>query len=150
MAEEDDCGSAVAERRRRYWKREEKRRIVAESFKDGGSVAEVARRYGLNANLLFTWRRQLAAAAGQEPPAIRPVTISLMPALATTERPPAGPDARRSRFPQERRSLSPADARAAAEQGRGGRERLGLLRAAAAFGCETAFRPRLRRKRRVL
>lgn len=47
--------------RRRYWKKDEKRRIVAESFSEGGSVAEVARRYGLNANLLFTWRRQLAA-----------------------------------------------------------------------------------------
>ncbi|MCC3246893.1 transposase [Methylocystis sp. WRRC1] len=55
MAEENYCGSAVGERRRRYWKKEEKRRIVAESFKDGASVAEVARRYDLNANLLFTW-----------------------------------------------------------------------------------------------
>lgn len=84
MAEEDDCGSAVGERRRRYWKKEEKRRIVAESFKDGASVAEVARRYGLNANLLFTWRRQLAA-SGQEPPAILPVTIAPIPAQATTQ-----------------------------------------------------------------
>ena len=51
MAEEDEGGAAGVERWRRYWKKEEKRRIVAESFKDGASVAEVARRYGLNANL---------------------------------------------------------------------------------------------------
>ena len=51
MAEENAGGAAGVERWRRYWKKEEKRRIVAESFKDGASVAEVARRYGLNANL---------------------------------------------------------------------------------------------------
>ncbi|MEK4031587.1 transposase [Methylocystis sp. IM3] len=70
--------------RRRYWKKDEKRRIVAESFSEGGSVAEVARRYGLNANLLFTWRRQLAATKteAREPPAILPVTISPSPPLA--------------------------------------------------------------------
>ena len=32
--------------------------MVAESFTPGGSVSKVAQRYGVNANLLFTWRRQ--------------------------------------------------------------------------------------------
>lgn len=36
---------------------EEKRRLVAESLIPGASVAEVARRHGVNANLLFVWRR---------------------------------------------------------------------------------------------
>ena len=46
-------------RKRRSWKRDEKRQIVEESLQDGASIAEVARRHDLNANLLFTWRRQL-------------------------------------------------------------------------------------------
>src|SRR5579863_1346821 len=37
---------------------EEKRRIVAEASAPGASVAEVARRHGVNANLLFCWCRQ--------------------------------------------------------------------------------------------
>jgi len=42
----------------------------------------VARRYGLNANLLFTWRRQLAEPTSTEPPAILPVTIARTAPLA--------------------------------------------------------------------
>jgi len=37
---------------------EEKQRIVAEATAPGASVAEVARRHGVNANLLFCWCRQ--------------------------------------------------------------------------------------------
>jgi len=39
---------------RRIWPADLKRRIIAESFEPGASTAEVARRYGLNANLVFT------------------------------------------------------------------------------------------------
>ncbi len=46
-------------RRRRRWSKDEKRRIVAEADAPGASVSVVARRYDLNANMLFTWRRQL-------------------------------------------------------------------------------------------
>jgi transposase len=35
----------------------EKRSIVAETLVPGASVALVARRHGMNANLLFSWRR---------------------------------------------------------------------------------------------
>ena len=35
---------------------DQKQRIIAESFAPGACVAELARRYGLNANMLFTWR----------------------------------------------------------------------------------------------
>ncbi|MBM3654025.1 MAG: transposase, partial [Alphaproteobacteria bacterium] len=41
-------------RKRRSWNRDEKRRIVDESLKEGASIAEVARRHELNANQLFT------------------------------------------------------------------------------------------------
>jgi transposase len=42
---------------RRRWPEASKRRIVEETFKPGASVAIVARRYELNANVVFAWRR---------------------------------------------------------------------------------------------
>ena len=42
---------------RRSWPLEEKRRIVEEAFRPGVSVADVARRHGLNANQVFNWRK---------------------------------------------------------------------------------------------
>ena len=44
-------------RRRRSWSVDEKRRMVEESLEPGASVSVVARRYDVNANLLFSWRR---------------------------------------------------------------------------------------------
>lgn len=82
MTEASEDGAAGSGGRRRYWKKDEKRRIVAESLEEGASVAEVARRHGLNANLLFTWRRRFAAGDVNEPPAILPVTITSTPAMA--------------------------------------------------------------------
>ncbi len=74
----NDGDFALGERRRRSWTRVEKRRIVEESLRDGASIAEVARRHQLNANLLFTWRRKIGfePPAPNEPMAILPVTIS--------------------------------------------------------------------------
>ena len=43
---------------------DQKQQIIAKSLAPGASVAEVARRYGLNSNLLFTWRRREQAANG--------------------------------------------------------------------------------------
>jgi transposase len=46
-------------RARRTWSPEDKQRIVEEASRPGASVAEIARRHGLNANLVFAWRRML-------------------------------------------------------------------------------------------
>src|SRR5947209_17891562 len=50
-------------RRRRRWSEEQKRQIVAETQEPGASVSIVARRYDVNANQLFLWRRELSAGA---------------------------------------------------------------------------------------
>jgi len=65
-------------RKRRSWTIAEKRRIVDESLEDGASIAEIARLHDLNANQLFTWRRQfgLEAAAASEVTRLLPVTIT--------------------------------------------------------------------------
>jgi transposase len=52
--------------RRRRWTREQKARIVAESFESTGTVSDIARRHGMNPGLLFLWRRQ--AREGVEAP----------------------------------------------------------------------------------
>ena len=58
--------------RRRRWIPEEKVRIVEETYLPGMSVSLVARRHGIGAGQLFTWRRLMAqgaltaAGAGEE------------------------------------------------------------------------------------
>jgi transposase len=44
--------------RRRHWTAEEKASLVAESFRAGVNVSELARRSGVNRGLLQTWRRR--------------------------------------------------------------------------------------------
>jgi transposase len=68
-------------RRRRLWSADEKRQIVAETFAPGASVSIVARRHDLNANMLFTWRRQLREISA--PPAGEAVTF--VPAAITAD-----------------------------------------------------------------
>lgn len=63
-------------RQRRSYSLEDKRRIVAESYEPGTSVSQVARRNDINANLLFTWRRQLRKPLRtQAPAALIPVEL---------------------------------------------------------------------------
>ena len=65
-------------RMRRRWSEEEKRRIVGQTLIPGVSVSQVARRYDVNANLLFTWRRdpRLRPAVEAEPePSFLPVEV---------------------------------------------------------------------------
>src|SRR5215475_8740735 len=69
--------AGAARRSRRSWSRDEKRRIVEETFRPGASVADVARRHGLNANLVFNWRKASWATDGStgssEPSTVVPV-----------------------------------------------------------------------------
>ena len=77
--EAGDSSGRNGRRRRRHWSSTEKRRIVAEADAPGASVSVVARRYDLNANMLFTWRRELAADVGpatEVAPAFVPAAIS--------------------------------------------------------------------------
>jgi transposase len=73
-----DGESEPVRRKRRSWTPEEKRRVVDESLEDGASIAEVARRHDLNANQLFTWRRQFGVepAEPKDLAPILPVTIT--------------------------------------------------------------------------
>jgi transposase len=69
---------------------EEKLAILKEATAPGASMAAVARRYGLNANLLFAWRRlqQRGLLEGQrhaKVPALLPVKIST-PTVTPSER----------------------------------------------------------------
>jgi len=47
----------MARRTKRLWTDEEKRSICFQTKAPGVSVAQVARRYGMNANLIFKWLR---------------------------------------------------------------------------------------------
>ena len=55
---------------RRRWSRDEKRLILEEARAPGASVSEVARRHGVNANLLFKWPRMAARRLPQEVPKV--------------------------------------------------------------------------------
>jgi transposase len=58
---------AIAGKRpRRSWSAEEKRQIVDEAVLPGASVADIARRHGVNANLVFTWRKRAASSVAPE------------------------------------------------------------------------------------
>jgi transposase len=78
---------------RRVFEPDLKRELVLRSLEPGASVAGIAMSQGVNANLLFKWRRQhlyaLAAAAGQCGPAVGaqavllPVSVSTKPTSTT-------------------------------------------------------------------
>ncbi len=50
-------GQLMARRTKRLWTNEEKRSICLQTTAQGVSVAQVARRYALNANVVFKWLR---------------------------------------------------------------------------------------------
>jgi transposase len=77
------------DRRRRIWSEDRKREIVAESLEPGASVAAIALRHGINANLLFTWRRQSTARTAARPDGL----VTMMPVMVTSEVPALIPDA---------------------------------------------------------
>ncbi len=87
----------MAQCKRRFWDDDEKARIVAQTRLAGVSVSEVARRYDVNANLVFAWRRDprfnpppvedpaalflpvevIAAPAVIDPPALEPTAAKI-------------------------------------------------------------------------
>ena len=65
-------------RRYRHWSAEEKRSICRETRAPGVSVAQVARRHALNANLIFKWLKDprfASVAAVEEKPVFLPVEV---------------------------------------------------------------------------
>ena len=62
--------------KRRQYSEALKRQMVAETLALGASVSIVARRYDVNSNQLFRWRRQLLPKAVVESGAMVPVAIA--------------------------------------------------------------------------
>src|SRR5271154_7048154 len=89
MSVGNDGDFTPGRRRRRSWTRDEKRRIVEESLEDGASIAEVARRHELNANLLFTWRRKLGVEPSDQNTPLGIVPVTIAPELAAEGHCPA-------------------------------------------------------------
>jgi|SRR5215470_12830670 len=69
--------------RRRRWSREDKARIIEETLAPGAKVSEVARRHGISASLVFTWRRQ--SRASHVPAAVVPRFAAVRIAEPSTE-----------------------------------------------------------------
>ena len=65
-------------RRHRAWPESLKREIVAATLLPGSSVSRVARRYGVNANQVFAWRRRYRDVAS-EPAELRLLPVRVMP-----------------------------------------------------------------------
>ena len=78
---------ATPRRRNRLWPEALKREIVAASFEPGVSVSVVARRYDVNTNQLFAWRKLYrtgdGAQAGSSGPLLLPVTVKADPEAPT-------------------------------------------------------------------
>lgn len=63
--------------RRRIWTEDEKRVICAQTRLAGVSVSQVARRYDVNTNLVFTWLRdpRFAGTAEDQAPSFLPIEV---------------------------------------------------------------------------
>ena len=84
-------GLRVVRRTKRLWTDEEKRSICVQTTAPDVSVAQVARRYALNANMIFKWVRDARYAPGSaqaavDAPVFLPVEI-VNPARAEAARP---------------------------------------------------------------
>ena len=67
-------------RRHRSWPESLKREIVAATLLPGSSVSRIARRYDVNANQVFAWRRRYQGAPA------KPTKLQLMPVTVTADR----------------------------------------------------------------
>jgi transposase len=70
---------------RRFRSVQEKQRIVSEASMPGASMAEVARRHGVNANLVFAWRRLHEQGLLVERTRRRSGKVKLLPVRVSTE-----------------------------------------------------------------
>ncbi len=72
-------------RTRRRWSLDEKRLIVAQTLVAGSSVSRVARRYDVNANMVFKWIRDPRFNVGCDEPDFLPVEVSpgVMPSVCS-------------------------------------------------------------------
>jgi len=76
-------------RRHRAWPESLKREIVAATLLPGSSVSRVARRYDVNANQVFAWRRRYRDGAAE------PAEPRLLPVTVTPDQPVGPTDASR-------------------------------------------------------
>lgn len=65
--------------KKRFWSDDEKRSICAQTLTPGISVAQVALRYAMNANLIFTWLRDPRFAPDQNSAVIPEEASSFLP-----------------------------------------------------------------------
>lgn len=83
-----DSNEAPRESRRRY-DIAFKRSVVEQTLAPGASVARIAREHGINANQLFTWRRQLSPVRQSDRAAqSQNKRVSLVPVTLVAEPPP--------------------------------------------------------------
>jgi transposase len=75
--------------RRRNWSMDQKREIVIASLQPGARAGEVAREYGINSGLLYTWRRQMLE--GQLGKMVQPPPSFARVEIAKTAQPPSMP-----------------------------------------------------------
>ncbi|MBM0108924.1 transposase, partial [Steroidobacter sp. S1-65] len=91
--------------RRRMRTLQEKQAMVLEALQPGSSVAAVARKHGVNANLLFGWLRLhrsglLSEQRHGKPPPLLPVKIAT-PTLTPTEPAATRGEGKRTRRPTD-------------------------------------------------
>jgi transposase len=87
-----DQATVATPTRRLLRTNDEKQRIVAEAMVPGASVAAVARKHGVNANLLFGWRRlhkRGLLEQCREPASLLPVTVTTPTVLPDRKSRPA-------------------------------------------------------------
>jgi transposase len=84
--------------RRRRWSHDDKMRIVEETLVAGAKVTEVARRNGVAASVVFTWRRQ-ARTAGKVEACFAPVQIAAAETGDENSKPASEDDRRMRQLP---------------------------------------------------
>jgi transposase len=94
--------------RRRRWSQDDKARIVEETLAPGAKVTEVARRNGVAASVVFTWRRQ-ARTVEQVGPRFAPVQIAAAEAIEGTSKLLPEDDRRMRQLPAARNGLIEID-----------------------------------------